>query len=243
MTSDSEFTRFVRSWLQDHDDVLPDHVLQDVLNRVPTTVQSQPLWRTWGRRLMEGTFRFAVAGAAVLAIALIGYGLYASNLGPAATPTAIPTALPSPSSGAPTGVVRGWPGATRNPAGVYSWDGSPDRPGAIEGFMHNAWLAPGDVEIRIEAVPGAPITDDGATAVTVAGHDGLYRRIDALREEWIVDIEGTTIAIRVDTLPRTNPTNLAEAHAIIESMRTEPQDNDLGFRLVFTLTTDNWDSG
>ena len=38
-------------------------------------------------------------------------------------------------------------------------------------------------------------------------------------------------------------TELADAHAIIESIRMEPQDNRLGFRLDFTLTTNDWDSG
>jgi hypothetical protein len=36
---------------------------------------------------------------------------------------------------------------------------------------------------------------------------------------------------------------LAEAHAIIASMRTEFWTNGRGFRLVFRLTTDDWDSG
>jgi hypothetical protein len=77
----------------------------------------------------------------------------------------------------------------------------------------------------------------------VAGHDSMYRRLDALREQWIVDIEGTLIAIQVIAEPGTSEADLAEAHAIIDSMRTEPQDTALGFRLVFRLTTDDWDSG
>jgi hypothetical protein len=107
--------------------------------------------------------------------------------------------------------------------------------------MHNGYGS-GDVEIRIEVLP-APITDANATAVTIAGHDGIYRRIDARLEEWIADIEWKTIAIHLEARPDTSPSDLAEAHAIIASMRTEPRDNDLGFMLVFTLTTDDWDSG
>jgi hypothetical protein len=53
----------------------------------------------------------------------------------------------------------------------------------------------------------------------------------------------STIAIRLTARPSTNQTDLAEAHAIIESMRTEARDNDLGSRLIFALTTDDWDSG
>ena len=95
--------------------------------------------------------------------------------------------------------------------------------------------------IHVQQVPAGGITD-GGSAVTVAGHEGIYLRIDA-QEWWVVDIEGTTIAIRVEARPGTNEAHLAEAHAIIESMRTEPRDNEFGFRLVFTLTTNDWDSG
>ncbi len=112
----------------------------------------------------------------------------------------------------------------------------------VIGFMHNGRGGGGSVEIHVQQVPAGGITD-GGRAVTVAGHEGIYLRIDAQREWWVVDIEGTTIAIRVEARPGTNEAHLAEAHAIIESMRTEPRDNEFGFRLVFTLTTNDWDSG
>jgi hypothetical protein len=111
--------------------------------------------------------------------------------------------------------------------------------------MHNGYGS-GDVEIRFfhfDYVPKGTFSDGGATPVTVAGHDGIYRRIDAQREEWVVDIEGTTIAIRLTARPGTSQADLDEAHAIIDSIRTEPKDNHLGFRLVFRITTDDWDSG
>jgi hypothetical protein len=41
----------------------------------------------------------------------------------------------------------------------------------------------------------------------------------------------------------TSEADLTEAHAIIASMYTEAQDNLYGFRLVFRLTTNDWDSG
>jgi len=114
--------------------------------------------------------------------------------------------------------------------------------------MHNGYApGDGDVAIRIQVVPEGGITD-GATAVTVAGHDGFYRRIGPRLEWWIVDIAGSTIAIFLEARRGTSQAELAEAHAIIRSIRTDPQDDvsqdsDLGFRLVFTLTTDHWDSG
>jgi hypothetical protein len=139
--------------------------------------------------------------------------------------------------------IRGWPHTTQNPAGEYSWD---RRTCAgqfcVRGFMHNGYGS-GDVEIHVQAASEAPVPNESHTAVTFAGHDGLYRRVDARTEEWIVRIQETTLAIRLEAKPGTSDADLAEAHAVIESMRTEPRDTKLGFRLVFTLMTNDWDSG
>jgi hypothetical protein len=120
--------------------------------------------------------------------------------------------------------------------------------------MHNG-NGSGDVSIHLHVLPEGTvsvlperaISDAGTIAVNVAGHEGIYRRIDARQgdeqEEWVVDIDGTTISILLTAARRTSASDLAEAHAIIDSFRVEPQDNDLGFRLVFTLTSNDWDSG
>jgi hypothetical protein len=55
--------------------------------------------------------------------------------------------------------------------------------------------------------------------------------------------EGTSVAIRLEARGLTSQADLDEAHAIIDSMRAQKRDNGLGFRLLFTLTTDDWDSG
>ena len=162
---------------------------------------------------------------------------------------------PTPDGEVVRGWPRGWPDTTRNKAGVYSWDPAPDlanhsgpecgsagRGGSscIVGFMHNGYGS-GDVEIRINEGPEGGLTDGVPT--TVAGYEGFYQRIDPRREWWIVEIEGTTIVIRLEARPGTSQADLAEAHAIIDSLRTQPQENDLGFRLLFRLTTGDWDSG
>lgn len=114
--------------------------------------------------------------------------------------------------------------------------------------MHNGYGS-GDVDIRITGGRAGNVSAAEGTAVTVAGHDGIYRLIDAgteispLREQWLAEIEGTTISILLTAKPGTSEADLAEAHAIIDSMYTEPRDTDLGFRLVFRLATDDWDSG
>ena len=172
---------------------------------------------------------------------------------PTTTSITVPTTLAPNVDSIPPLEVRGWPDTNENAAGLYSWDWSRcARSFCNFGWMHNGYGS-GDVDILVwetgdsrdffDDVPVAPVTDEGATAVTVAGHDGIHRRVDASREEWIVDIEGTTIVIRLKAEPGTSQADLAEAHAIIDSMRTEPVDNRFGFRLVFTLSTDDWDSG
>ncbi len=108
--------------------------------------------------------------------------------------------------------------------------------------MHNGYGS-GDVEIRVSVVPRRPASDDGATTVVVAGHDARYREVIAGVEEWIVEVDGTTLDIQLMAKPRTSASDMADAHAIIESMRTEPSDNIHGFRLIFTLATSDWDSG
>jgi hypothetical protein len=155
--------------------------------------------------------------------------------------------------------IRGWPGPSRNPPGIYSFNGIvcgsspsglvPDTTPFSGCFMHNGYGS-GDVEIRISVGPGQVIPGDGGTVVVVAGHDGVHRQITARQEDWTVDIDGTPVAINLKAASGTSQADLDEAHAIIDSMYTETTESgqgvgerDLGFRLVFTLTTNDWDSG
>ena len=128
-------------------------------------------------------------------------------------------------------------------------------------WMHNGYPpGSGDVNITIEGVPGQLIPHRGQCAVTVAGYEGTYRRFigkqeaggadarsligrDDPAEEWMVDIQGTTVTILLFAEPAATEAELAEAHEIIESMYVDPKDNIIGFRLFFTLLTNTWDSG
>jgi hypothetical protein len=143
----------------------------------------------------------------------------------------------------PVQEIRGWPHTAQNPAGEYSWDRHTCAGQyCVLGFMHNGYGS-GEVAIHVQGASEAPVPKEGRTAVTFAGHDGLYRRIGARTEEWIVPIQEVTLAVRLEAKQGATQADMAEAHAIIESMRTEPRDTNLGFRLVFTLATDDWDSG
>ena len=175
-------------------------------------------------------------------------------------PTVFGQPCPSPTSAATPAPddakAHGWPGGGRNPAGVYSWGEV-----STTQWMHNGYApGSGDVNITLEGVPGQLIPHRGECAVTVAGYEGTYRRFigkqeavggatrgmigrDDPAEEWMVDIQGTTVTILLHAGPAATEAELAEAHEIIESIRMDPQDNDLGFRLILTLTTNTWDSG
>lgn len=159
--------------------------------------------------------------------------------------------------------VNGWPDTSRNPPGLYSLDGyrscGRGRAGSScnLGWMHSGYGS-NDIDVWIlgidplgtwmpkwakaETGSGGDRSEAG-TPVVVAGHDGIYRKVNDRRERWFVDIEGTAVAIQLLAKPGTSKADFAEAHAIIDSLSTEPSDHNLGFRLVFTLMTDDWDSG
>jgi len=183
---------------------------------------------------------------------------------PSPSQTSVPTPTPHEAED-----VHGWPGARRNAAGVYSWgkvysyvtrdpsqNGSHDKRtvSSTDRWIHNG-NPPGSgaVNIFVEGDPGRLLTHRGETSVTVAGHEGSYRQFivaDGWRglssgpsEEWMVDIQGTTVTITLAAEPGALEAEVAEAHEIIGSIYVDPQDNELGFQLIFTLPTNTWDSG
>ena len=183
----------------------------------------------------------------------------ASTQSPIPRLTSAPTALPSPSQ-APTPsteVVLGWPTTSGSGPGLFSWDdnrcaGTSCVVGAGGGFMHNCY-GPCDVAITISVGPDTPVAA-GGTAVTIAGHSGWYRRVvepepsfailgTPVTEEWTVEINRATVVIRLAAKPGASDAGLADAHAIIDSLRSEPSGQVAGFRLVFRLTNHDWDSG
>lgn len=252
MSSDPETTRMLRSWLDEGVTRLPDRVLDAVLDQVPATPQHRATW--WPVRrtpIMNKIATIGLAAAAVFVAVVVGVQLLGtSGTGVVPEPTATPeassadptaeaTPSPRPSAASEHEDANGWPHTAENPAGTYSWNDGCAGAYCTLGFMHNGYGS-GDVEITIGYRTGSPAPDDGVR-VTVAGHDGIYRRIDSRREEWIVDIEGATVAISLTAEFGTSEADLDEAQAIIDSMRTEP--TATGFRILFTLATDDWDSG
>ena len=68
---------------------------------------------------------------------------------------------------------------------------------AETGRREGSRYASGDVEIFVVTAPQSATLGDGATALTVAGHDGTYQRTGPREEKWLVNIEGTTVAIQL----------------------------------------------
>jgi hypothetical protein len=199
--------------------------------------------RARNRRVGAFAVTAIIAGAGVFAIvqqSRSGLSLHDSPSSPGSVVTSS-----APSMATPTphdeGVVHGWPGARHNPRGVYSWDAQSNN------WMHNPTGASA-VEISFNLKGPGPTVPLSEAVVTVAGSAAMYRELPAvgsagdIREEWIVDINGTTVSIRLRAHAGTTETELAEAHAVVDSIRSEPQKDDPGFVLIFTLPN-GWDSG
>lgn len=234
--------RLIRQLLAERaEDVAADALpVEAMVERIATDGRPGTLARGW----------VLLAAAAMLTVVLVGGALAvggAIHLPSLLVPAPLASQAPvsrtvTPSAGPGSERVYGWPDTSANKAGLYSWNGSGCGRYCNSGWMHNGYGS-GNLEIRIDVVPAGSEAIEGGSAATVAGHDAIHRRINDREEVWLVDIEGKTIAIHLTTEPDTSRAELAEAYAIIDSMRTEARDNGLGFRLVFRLATEDWDSG
>jgi hypothetical protein len=119
MSTDRDVTRIVRSWLHEdaHEDA--DRVLGLVLDEIDTTPQRRAIGLARRFPIVNNTIRIAVAAAAVLVVAFVGYQLMA---GPSVgNPSPSPSASAAPSaaqSAGPSELPFG--GTTLLNAGTYS---------------------------------------------------------------------------------------------------------------------------
>jgi len=101
--TERETTRIVRSWLETGADRLPERVLDSVLDQLPAYKQRRLRWRpTWRFAQMNTLTKAAIAAAAVLVVAILGYKVLPGN-GPGTT---VPTPSPSPTA-SPTALHNG----------------------------------------------------------------------------------------------------------------------------------------
>ncbi len=151
MSTDRDVTGIVRSWLEMGATVLPDRVLDEVLDRLPATPQRRAWWPTWRPKTMSNAFKIMTA-AAVLAAAMFGLGIpfLRSIQGPAAP--ASPTSSPLPYS---------WPGSLQ--AGTYSTRFAWNAPVRFTFTIPEGWQGR-DVEV---------IKDPASRASEVGGSRGI----------------------------------------------------------------------
>ena len=79
MSADREVTRIVRSWLQTDEHESAERVLDAVLGRLDTTPQRGRWWLAWRRNFVSNNLKAVLVGAAVLAFAAVGLGLYVNR--------------------------------------------------------------------------------------------------------------------------------------------------------------------
>ena len=100
MSTDSEVTRVVRSWLNTDEYESADRVLGVVLDLIDTTSQRSPSWRAWRKPFMNTTRKLAGAAIVIVlssvAIALL---LRQPAISPATSPPPTATASPAVSPG------------------------------------------------------------------------------------------------------------------------------------------------
>jgi hypothetical protein len=101
MTQQRDIERLLDQWFSDGPDQAPDRVVDIVADRIERQSQ-RPAWRLQRRPFPMNTYaKIAVAAAAVLIVAVIGYNLLpglstgVGGPGPSASPSAVPTASPS----------------------------------------------------------------------------------------------------------------------------------------------------
>jgi hypothetical protein len=150
VSADRDVNRIVRSWLEEGVTALPDRVLDTVLDQLPATPQRRAPWPV--RRLLDMHIptRFAVAAAAVLALAVIGVIAFprssgVAGPGPSPSPTPVPTPSPSPIPLPSTGALA---------PGTYSIDAGSDIPVRLTFTVPAGWATDGGFVYK-DPGPGA----------------------------------------------------------------------------------------
>lgn len=120
MTTDRDFDRLARAWLDLGPDEAPDRVIASVLQAAETTPQvRRPIrWPVWRDFDMTRLPIFAATAAAVLVV-LVGGAVFLARSGPSGigAPSASPTAVPTPTASA-SGAADRVPSALS-----YTWIG------------------------------------------------------------------------------------------------------------------------
>jgi hypothetical protein len=123
MTTDRDFDRLARAWLDLGPDEAPERVVAAVLQAAETTpqVRRPSRWPTWRSHPMN---RLTIAAVAVALVAVIGGGIMLTRGtspsvgGPVASPSPSPAASAAIAGPVPAELQAGWAGAPRVIAGL-----------------------------------------------------------------------------------------------------------------------------
>ena len=139
MTSERDFDRLARAWLEQGPDEAPDRVIAAVLQAADTLpqVRRRVAWPT--RRHVQMNRLLLFAGAAVLLVAVIGGGaLIGGSKNVAVSVTPSPTTVPSPSTAPSAAVTAPVPSAIQS-----TWVGAPRSiPGLLASARYRLELTP-----------------------------------------------------------------------------------------------------
>ena len=95
MSTDRDTTRIVRSWLEEGTTVIPDRVLDNVLDQVPATHQRRAWWPARRFPILNTTaLRIGIVAAVLVIAAVVGWRLLPGSVSPGGPPA--PTVKPTP---------------------------------------------------------------------------------------------------------------------------------------------------
>ncbi len=258
MTTNQEFERTVRSWLQPGLTTLTDDVLDAVIDQLPATPQRRPMWSRPRASTMGSSAKLLLATAAVIAVAVVGFGLAsgrglpnpgvgATSPSPLASPS--PRTAPSPDRLPPLRL----PGTRASPAGVYGWEG-------VDGYrtgMHKVrdgesadlvfavgpeCLAPSQAQraqpVQVGDLTGV-VVEPHEPPVTFAGTDGTAAE-GTITRAYRLDVGDRTLCVFLTRHPTTTEAGWATALGAIDTLRATQIEQRV--RVWFTLD-EGWDVG
>ena len=161
MTSERETLRIIGSWMEDGRTRLPDHVLDAVLDQLPSTPQHRPGWSVRRITHVNGLAKSAIAAAAVVVVAIVGMNV----LDPGSDASGGVGGAPSPSpSASPTATPRADPDGELEP-GSYMVRPlpAPDDALTVTYTVPDGWSALGGVGLVPTDEPGT--APPGGTAI------------------------------------------------------------------------------
>jgi hypothetical protein len=115
MSAERDVNRIVRSWIRVEEHESADRVLQTVLSRLDTTPQRRHMWPPRRFAHVNKYAQAAIAAAAVLVVAVVGYNLLPRTGGIGGQQTPAPTALQTPSPSPSPSATPGFETVTITP--------------------------------------------------------------------------------------------------------------------------------